>query len=689
MSAKAKRDDEPQWMRLAPPFHEGEKSAPIFLSYVKKLVPLAKQAESDEVRHKIQLVFAGFIDDASTWPGKDRQMILAAARVLTDLAEQGWHLTISRTEGVLTLPPDELKEAGAEKERVRRQELLKRTEQLRQPAVQQFILSMERRRPHNGRFVSIFSLMRNGRELAAALRQARSLNTEEALKGIIDPYLQFVSPGERCSFTGFELQEIWRYFRHTWTNQYTSVPGRSMMFLVRDRAASCHPVMGIGALCSPIVQISARDKWIGWHRDVFLPAIQREPTTRIAEWLVKIVDQAIKDLYLEDFLEEKMLALETLRAPTEEVIAVLIAEGASARERHHRYVESQEHKRPRTSGAEDENGSWQQKARTHLFRSKRALTLAELLNARMVLGRFFSAQPTAQELASLLNDVNGVRVVQRILRKAKGDRVGIAMADISVCGAVQPYNAILGGKLVSMLAVSPEAVLAYRERYARAESEIASGMAGRPIVRPSHLVFFGTTSLYGSHASQYNRIKIPCGILSGREVETIRYADLGDSDAYGTSQYSDETVDALVALVQQMTGGQRVNSIFGEGVSPKLRKIRGGLELLDFPADELLQHGRKRIVYGVSMVRNLREYLLGIETEPDYLIPIRDGAASTKAIADWWKRRWLCQSRRLESDAVLSEVERHTLMYPIVHGARVERPPDDEHQESFPFSSPS
>jgi hypothetical protein len=30
--------------------------------------------------------------------------------------------------------------------------------------------------------------------------------------------------------------DIWRYFRHTWTYQYTSVPGRTMMFLVRDQA---------------------------------------------------------------------------------------------------------------------------------------------------------------------------------------------------------------------------------------------------------------------------------------------------------------------------------------------------------------------------------------------------------------------------------------------------------------------
>ena len=46
--------------------------------------------------------------------------------------------------------------------------------------------------------------------------------------------------------------------------------------------------------------------------------------------------------------------------------------------------------------------------------------------------------------------------------------------------------------------------------------------------------------------------------------------------------------------------GQRVNSIFGEGVNPKLRKVRDGIDLLGWPSEVLLQHGRHRIVYGVS-----------------------------------------------------------------------------------------
>ena len=38
------------------------------------------------------------------------------------------------------------------------------------------------------------------------------------------------------------------------------------------------------------------------------------------------------------------------------------------------------------------------------------------------------------------------------MRKGKADRVGTAIVDLPVCGALPPYSEILGGKLVAMQA---------------------------------------------------------------------------------------------------------------------------------------------------------------------------------------------------------------------------------------------
>src|SRR5690606_31873353 len=101
----------------------------------------------------------------------------------------------------------------------------------------------------------------------------------------IDPYLSFVTEDARCELTGLRLQDIWRYFRHTWSNQYTSTPGRTMAMLVRDRAVPMHPVIGIAALGSPIVQIKERDTWIGWDAAAFLENVMAAPSAKLGEWL--------------------------------------------------------------------------------------------------------------------------------------------------------------------------------------------------------------------------------------------------------------------------------------------------------------------------------------------------------------------------------------------------------------------
>jgi hypothetical protein len=69
-------------------------------------------------------------------------------------------------------------------------------------------------------------------------------------------------------------------------------------------------------------------------------------------------------------------------------------------------------------------------------------------------------------------------------------------------------------------------------------------------------------------------------------------------------------------MLAQSNRGQQVNSVFGEGVNPRLRKVRDGLDALGLPTDDLLHHGGPRLVYGVELVQNTRAYLLGRDKHP-------------------------------------------------------------------------
>lgn len=671
------------WIELKPPLIDSRRSIRAFREYAREL----HEADAPDVSVKLDVIARledQAISNLKKCDSRDRPVLKAAMHVLTDLARQAWHIKVTERQVLVKAAAVEALNTLAEKARVRVQELVKRDEQLREGPVREFVHDMERRRVWRNKFVSIFSLMRDGAEFARQLTEVKAapmLEREGILRTLVDPYVQIVDEKAVCEHTGIRVLDIWRYFRHTWSNQYVSTPGRTMMILVRDRAAPCHPVIGLAALSSPIVQISERDKWIGWNTDEFLEIATLLPYKELRNWLTTVLDGATKELYVEDFLEEGLLTPRELKNPDQKTIRVLTKYATVQRDQHYKFVSSGEMKRTNAAASDDPeaSGSWKSKAHSHLFKSKRALALASNLEARLVIEKVFPSKEPEGGIETILGQQSAKRAVSQVLRKARADRVGIAMADISVCGAVAPYGPLLGGKLVAMLAASPEVIEGYRERYEDAESEIASSMAGRSIRRKPDLVLLCTTSLYGSGSSQYNRIKVPASILDGAEEDCICYEELGRSEAYGTSHFSKKSVSAMELVVSHGVGGRKVNSIFGEGVSPKLRKIRDGLSAIEFP-DELLRHGRQRIIYGVMLARNARDYLLGLANEPDYIFKKR-GVAATNALADYWRSRWLLM--RLEHAPALVETARHTLMQPIKHGARVRLPSIDPTPDLF------
>jgi hypothetical protein len=156
----------------------------------------------------------------------------------------------------------------------------------------------------------------------------------------------------------------------------------------------------------------------------------------------------------------------------------------------------------------------------------------------------------------------------------------------------------------------------------------------------------------------------------GRTGEGIRYILLGPTIGYGSYHFSRETMGAMEPVLRQRQRGRQVNSIFGEGVNPKLRKVRGALDGVGLPSDLLLQHGNTRLVYAVPLATNFRDILLGKARRPRYVVP--QSQESTSQIVGFWSDRWL--ARRIESRKVIDAVAAESLAYPIRHSARVVLP---------------
>jgi hypothetical protein len=608
------------------------------------------------------------LNDRARWPRSCRDAIAVALSVADDLLQQGWDFRHA-PDGWHTRRPTS-GDVGAARELRRGQLAMRRSEQLREASARDFITSMERPRLTSTGRTSIYDVMCDGGELADRVTRA------DADVPIL-PYLQVVAPDAVCEQTGLRLQDIWRYFRHTWSNAYESVPGRSVQLLVRDAAAPGHAVIGVLCLGSAAIKIRCRDHEIGWDSEAVLADINGGNSARWAKWARDFVAEKFGEVYRIDLLRDDLLPTTGLEGCTAEYVAALREESERCRALHQGHADVAEFVKGKDAEAIGDD-EWERLANTMLFRSKRCGRLAELIDIALTLGLCEGDNEPVSRL-KLVHESAAIRTaVGKLVRHARSETVGTEIADIIVCGAVPPYSDLLGGKLVAMLAASGDLVRCYRERYAGTPSIIASSMAGRRTERPANLSFLGTTSLYGVRPCQYDRAAIPCELIGGRAGERVRYRYLDRTEGFGSSQISDRTQLELSRFLAQRVGKRsRVNNLFGEGANPRMRAIRESLGAIGLPSEAILRHGQAKCVYGVHLTRNTRDYLLRLDPNPDYLF---DDAESPHAprIARYWFERWV--RPRLSGHGLLERVRAHSTVRPVKHGARVMLPEEQSKQ---------
>jgi hypothetical protein len=223
----------------------------------------------------------------------------------------------------------------------------------------------------------------------------------------------------------------------------------------------------------------------------------------------------------------------------------------------------------------------------------------------------------------------------------KSARLSSNLLEITTCGAIPPYNEILGGKLAALLCFSPELAADYQKRYGNQPAIIRSHMANRPVPADCRLAALVTTSLYAVGSSQYERVRLPAGIISPDQPE-LRIRQIGISSGFGTVQFSTETSNEIDEFARSQRDYVDVNSVFGEGPSPKLRKLRAGLDLLGFSSDDLLKHHQMRLVYSLEFWPGAAEFLrFGKNEVPAWVADPERFRDVTQHIADFWRRRWL------------------------------------------------
>lgn len=190
--------------------------------------------------------------------------------------------------------------------------------------------------------------------------------------------------------------------------------------------------------------------------------------------------------------------------------------------------------------------------------------------------------------------------------------------DTFVLGAVPPYNYLLGGKLVALLATSNEVRKHFVSRY----KGRPSGILG--IIRDPHLVLLTTTSAMG-RSSMLNRLN--------REGESI-WKSLGMTLGWGHFHLGNGHFEAMADFMREEFPDVFRSYKFGGGPSWKLRVIRSCLRELDIPATAL-NHGIKREVFAAPLSSNWNEFLQGRCDLPKFL------DRPTYDLMSFFRRRWL------------------------------------------------
>jgi hypothetical protein len=598
----------------------------------------------------------------------------ASARVLLDLVRLGWKVNehgygielISNEVRNGQMTPEEIQDV---KRKTR--ELFHPTvqAQLSDPSVISFVQRLESPLERTGK-KPITLLIADGEELYARLVRAKTearQEDEDPLKTACDPYLQLVESDSIDEFTGHLLRDIWRYFRYTWSIPQFSTPGRQLLYLVRDAAHPCHAVMGIIGLNNAALQLGKeREYFLGWSLCALKERLQEVAEYRPLQlqdeiaWAKTQVSMAIADVESAELVSDgekesptasviarlrrraqefDSLRDETLRELSRSLsgtdVPLTVQEGELVEESHPPVADEM-----LLLEAKPATNPIMQKARRHLIARKRAALLADLLQARMIIAEHESALTDQDQIFSVLQRDDVSIALQTVLNAVKSRHAGINMLEITTCGAVNPYRHMLGGKLAALLLFSPEIAADYQTIYT-GPTIISSQMKNAPIVRDNTLVYLGTTSLYSQGSSQYERVTLPPGVIS-EEQKKLRYVRVGKTSGFGTLQFMSSTRESVETFLLQTFSYRDVNSIFGEGPSPKLRKLSAGLRELGFPPDCLLRHNRQRLIYAVELTENARLFLSSRPCDlPEYVKNPSDFCEATVRIAAFWRNRWL------------------------------------------------
>lgn len=195
----------------------------------------------------------------------------------------------------------------------------------------------------------------------------------------------------------------------------------------------------------------------------------------------------------------------------------------------------------------------------------------------------------------------------------------VNIMDAYVLGALPPYSALLGGKMVACLVRSRDVY----DDFARTYGGTVGIISGEE--KKARLLAVTTASSMG-RSSVYNRLK-----LNG----TSYFNSIGYTGGWGHFHIPDSLFLELRDYLRSI--GHRYADLhrFGQGPNWRLRTTRAALEALGFK-DDLLRHGIQREVFICNLAANAPKLLRTGKGRPDL-----SSLLSAREVAELAVERWI------------------------------------------------
>ena len=194
----------------------------------------------------------------------------------------------------------------------------------------------------------------------------------------------------------------------------------------------------------------------------------------------------------------------------------------------------------------------------------------------------------------------------------------VNIMDAYVLGALPPYNALLGGKMVACLVRTREVYDDFLQKYGA-----TTGIISRQ-QKKARLLAVTTSSSMG-RSSVYNRLKLD-GIKYFRRI--------GFTGGWGHFHIPNGLFSELRDYLRQIEHPYADLHRFGEGPNWRLRTTRAALGALGFK-DDLLRHGIQREVYMSLLASNAEKLLRTGRGCPDLSSLLSVSEVAQLAIDRW------------------------------------------------------